>query len=231
MRRRISLLLATVLAGTTMLFGPTQPASAAVVCAIGNGTVTVTPGILYPVLLGLGAAAGKDHLIDIKIGDQGNALHAFTLGVSVGGCVHVDASPTLAPGAANGSLLGFCGHSTGTGTINGETFAYVSAGTFLVLTGGAVGLASAVPTPLTGSCGHVATGAPLPPTTTFGLPGGATQFIVSGAGLGLNCGGTTGVSQLVTVPTLTLPDPAFGIHTGTLAHATVRVCTAPNPVL
>jgi len=230
MRRRISLLLATVLAGTTMLFGPTQPASAAVVCAIGNGAVTVTPGLLYPVLLGLGATA-QDHFVDILIGNQTTPLHAFTLGISVGGCVHVDASPTLAPGAANGSLLGFCGHSTGTGTINGETFAYVSAGTFLVLTGGAVGLASAVPTPLTGSCGHVATGAPLPPTTTFGLPGGATQFIVSGAGLGLNCGGTTGVSQLVTVPTLTLPDPAFGIHTGTLAHATVRVCTAPNPLL
>src|SRR5687768_15182023 len=233
MRRRISLLLAAVMTGTTLLlFGPAKPASSVMVCAFGLGNVTVTPGLLYPVLVGLGAATGKDHLIDILIGDQVNTLHSFFLGISVGGCVHPPGTGLWLAGA-NGVLLGFCGHSTGTGTLNGETVAYVSAGTVLVATGGVVGMGTVTPAPFTGtgSCEHVATGAPLPPTTTFALPGGARHFILDAVGVGLNCGATTTpASTLFATPTLLLTQPV-GIHTGTLAHATVRVCTAPDPLL
>ena len=234
MRRRISLLLAAMLAGTTMLFGPAQPASSVQLCTVVGGNVTVTPGLLWPVLLGLGAipAPGKDHAIDVLIGNQANTIHGFTGNFGVAGtCVHVDGSPALDPLVVNGSLLGFCGHSTGTGTINGETFAYVSAGGLLILTGGVVGTATAAPVPLTGSCWHVSTSAPFGPTTTFALPGGATQFLVGGVGVGLNCSATTTVTNtLLGTHTLLLTQP-FGIHTGWLAHATVRLCTAPNLLL
>jgi hypothetical protein len=195
MRHRISLLLAAVLGASTLtLLAPAPPASAWVVCA-GTGTAFVTPGLLYPVLLGVGSppAAGKDHWIDILIGNT-NTLHSFGFGFDVGGCVHPPGG--LGGGFASGVLLGYCGHSVGTGTVNGVLFAYVSAGGFLILTGHLVGLAYTTPTPGTASCLHLATN---PPTATFALPGGATTFTIWGAaGVGFNC--AADLTGIVTAP-------------------------------
>jgi hypothetical protein len=185
MRRRISLLLAAVLAGGTLaLLSPAPPASAWLVCG-GTGNATVSPGLLYPVLLGAGTipGAGKDHPIDILIGNT-NTLHSFNFGFNVGGCIHPP-TPGLSSGFAAGVLLGYCGNSVGIGTIQGQLFAWIESGGIAIATGHFVATAYIIPTPGTGSCGHAATN---PPTTTFALPGGATQFTLLGvAGVGVNC--------------------------------------------
>jgi hypothetical protein len=240
MRRRISLLLAAVLAGTTlMLFGPTQPANAVVVCA-GQGTATVNPGLLYPILGGI-TGPGKDHVVDILIGKD-NTPSGFSISLDVGvGCTHVAVPPTTGPAAGAGILKGYCGHSSGTGAIGGQQFSYVSVGTFLILTGHVVGVASAIPTPGTGSCAH------FEPVTP--LPSGATQFLVTGAGVGLNCNNALPAQEtlirivdqdvLVVVPgTNTPPLPPtpeislLGVHVHLGVHLyTTPICTEPDVML
>src|SRR5687767_11688944 len=184
MRKRISLLLAAVLACTTFsLLGPAPPASAAVTCGP-TGTLRVTPGLLHPVLLGLGGApaAGKDHAIDVLVGGQ-NVVHTFTLTFPT--CVHARVTPLVLPGTGNGVLKGYCGFATGTGTLKGQPFSFTIVGNTLTATGHVVGKVTVNPVPvITGSCWHVATN---PPTTTFALPGGATDFVVTGTLVGLNC--------------------------------------------
>lgn len=226
MRRRISLLLAAMLAGTTlMLFGPAQPASAVVVCG-GTGQAIVTPGLLYPILFGIGSPT-KTHTISILIGDQFNTLHGFTFSFAPGACVH-GANTQLGASAA-GVLKGYCGHSAGTGTFENQPFTYVSAGTLLILTGHVLGLANAIPVPLTGSCGHAE--GPTP-TTTFALPGGATVFQVQGAGVGLNCTNPLGATETL-VTTLNIlelsPLQLLGVHVYIGAHYwTMGTCVPPG---
>jgi len=202
------------------------------VCAAVLGNVTVTPGLLYPILIGIGSPGtvppGLTHQIDILIGNQTQVIHTFTVSFPLPGCVHVDTSPTVGPGVGNGTLKGYCGHSSGTGTIGGEQFAYVSAGTFLILTGHVVGLASAIPVPLTGSCLHADGPTTVQPSNPFRLAtGGATEFIVSGAGVGLNCLNTLTPTQTLVQPvnTLLLTQPV-GIHFGLGVHLyTMGTCT------
>jgi hypothetical protein len=229
MRRRISILLAAALAGTTlMLFGPSQPANAVVVCG-GNGTVRVNPGLLYPILGGI-TGAGKDHVVDILIGNM-NTPSAFQ--VSLGGaCVHVRVPPTVGPAQAAGTLLGYCGHSSGIGTIGGQQFSYVSLGTFLVLTGHVVGVATAIPAPGTGSCAHFEPATP--------LPSGATEFLVQGAGVGLNCSNALPaqdtliriLDQVVLVVEPVTGSSVLGVHVHLGVHVwTTPVCTEPEVLL
>jgi len=228
MRRRISLLLAAVLAGTTlMLLGPAQPASALEVCA-GQGTAAVTPGLLYPVLFGV-LGPMKDHLIDVLIGKP-NTIHGFSITLAPG-CVHPP-STTPTPSTATGTLKGYCGHSVGTGTLDGQAFSYVSFGTFLIITGHVVGAVSAIPAPGTGSCLHFDT--PLP--TPGSLPSGAGSFIVTGAAVKLNCANALpSASTLVDVPQqlVLVVEPVtglsvLGIHVELHPHVYATTPCVPN---
>lgn len=203
MRRRLSLLLATVLAGGTLTFlAPAQPVSAWTVCAVAGGTATVTPGLKYPVGVNLPTTPVLTTLplsdqLRILIGwpeapGEPNSLHGFTLTGLANVCTH--GAATTSPVTASGTLLGFCGHSVGTGTVNpgGILFAYVSAGTFLILTGHLLGAVHAIPNPdsTTGSCTHFHN----PVVHAWSLNNGATNFIVEGGAVGLNC---TGLQPLV----------------------------------
>jgi hypothetical protein len=226
MRRRISILLAAMLAGTTlMLFGPSQPANAVVVCA-GQGQATVNPGLLYPILGGI-TGAGKDHVVDILIGDH-NITHGFSFMFTLGACVHPPGTGT-SPVAGAGTLKGYCGHSSGTGTLGGQQFAYVSVGGTLILTGHVIGLANAVPAPGTGSCAH------FEPATQ--LPSGATVFLINGAGVGLNCNNalppieilTRVLDQVVLVTEPVTGSSLLGVHVHLGVHESVMSpCTSPG---
>jgi hypothetical protein len=188
MRKRISMLVAVVLMATTMLLGGSQPASAIGLCA-GHGNGTVAPGLLYPVLLGL-TGAGKDHVIDVLVGDA-NVSHGFSFSFFVGAsCLHVDLSPSLPLQPAVGTLKGYCGQASGTGTLATRPFSFVTVGTLLILTGHVVGIASMTPVPGTGSCAHV------DPLTS--LPGGAHDFLITLAAVAFNCPNSLPPSELLT---------------------------------
>jgi hypothetical protein len=233
MRRRISLLLAALLAGGTLtLLAPAPPASAWIACA-GTGNAAVTPGLLYPVAVNIGTGA---NLIEVLIG-KANDLHSFTFGSIVGGCVHPPSTAVPQISAA-GVLKGYCGHSVGTGTVNGQLFAYVSVGGTLLLTGHLVGIANAAPTPGTGSCLHAAT----PVDPTFGLPGGAAQFLINAAGIGFNCaadlttlgtgllpGDTEFLTRIIDIDTLVSPVIHVSIHLG--VHFWYNRLCVGSPVL
>lgn len=231
MRRRISLLLAAVLAGTTlMLLGPAQPASAVYACA-GTGTATVLPGLLYPVLLGVGippaSAPGKDHTIDVLIGGD-TVAHGFTFRFILGACEHPPSLPQAPtpPQTAAGTLRGYCGHSAGVGTFAGDPFTYISVGGTLLITGHVVGAARVDPILGTGSCVHVATPAGQP---TFALPGGATDFLVNGAIVGLNCTNALPATQtLQSVSQLVLPTQTVGAHVQLGVHFWTMGTCAPS---
>jgi hypothetical protein len=177
MRRRISLLLVSVLAGTTLtLLGPTRPASAWVVCG-GGGAATVAPGLKNPWAANVLTGA---NLVEVLIGSA-NVVHAFAFGLTVGGCLHPPAP--VAGLAAAGVLKGYCTHAAGIGTANGHLFAFILVGPLVILTGHLVGAFLAAPAPGTGSCIHL--GTPFAPT--FGLPAGAAVFTLVGGFVALNC--------------------------------------------
>lgn len=230
MRRRISLLLAVVLAGSTLtLFGPSQPASAMLVCG-GSGTAFVTPGLLFPVLLGVLGGPAKDHTIDILIGSP-NIPHAVGWLFAPSTCVHTAVPPTTRPLGGFGILRGYCGHAAGTGTLSGEPFAFVHLGTLLIFTGHFVGAGNVLLTSTTGSCLHVE--APLP-TNPFALPAGATTVDFQLVGLGLNCTNALPPSETLMPLTLTslLPTPTVGLHVTTGVHFyTMPQCTSPSILL
>jgi hypothetical protein len=232
MRRRIAVAVAMLLAATTVvLFGPVRPASAWVVCG-GTGAAAVAPGLLYPVLLGIGLpgapAAGKDHVVDVLIGTP-LVIHTFTFGFAVGGCVHPPAVG-VAPAPAAGVLTGYCGHSVGAGTFAGQPFSFVSVGGVLILTGHVVGIVNAVPAPLTGSCAHFATA----PGGPFALPSGATAFVVTGGAVGFNCTNalppTDVIVPLAASDTL-LGGPMVGLHLYLDAHLYFTATCVGSPVL
>lgn len=192
MRRRLSLLLATVLAGGMLTFlAPPQTAGAVKVCA-GTGQAFVTPGLKGPIAVNLPATPIATTLplgtqLEILIG-KANNLHSFffNFGGGAGGCSHPPNSPLPTEIAAAGSLKGYCGHSSGTGTLSsGELFAWVSVGGLLIITGHIVGVVNAIPDPdsTTGSCIHFHN----PVQHAWSLNNGATRFLITGAVVGMNC--------------------------------------------
>ena len=172
MRRRLASLLAASLLGTAlMMLAPASPANAVGVCVGAVGSATVAPGLTYPVTA---TPTG------IRPAVQAGFGVVFPLGT--GTCVNT-VGPTLKGLSATGTLSGWCGHSSGTGTTNtGEDFAYVSLGTLLVTTGELTGVVSAVPDTLAGhSCNS---------------QNGAGGFIISGLAVKLTCmlGGLAGTT-------------------------------------
>jgi hypothetical protein len=231
MRRRISVLLAAALAGTALvLLGPAPPSGAVVVCT-GQGTVNVAPGLLYPVLGGITGFI-KDHVIDILIGDN-NTTHGFTFALSVAGaCVHAAVPPTVGPATGAGVLKGYCGHSSGTGTIAGQQFSFVESGGVVLFTGHLVGEGHLMPTPGTGSCAH------FEPVTS--LPSGAHDFVLTLAGAGLNCDNALPATDtlvrvidqdVLVVEPLTRVS-LLGVHVHLGLHVwTTPICTSPDVLL
>ena len=154
MLRRIGTLAAAAFMGTALVAViPASPASASTEVCVGQGTAT-TGALYYP---GFPPVTTTPNTVG----------YAFTLD-GVGFCL-----PSLGTLSAAGTLTGWCGHSTGTGTVDGHhNYSHVSAGSFLVVLptgsvpgGTAVGLVNAVPDATAGqSCIT-----------------GATRFIVTGA--------------------------------------------------
>jgi hypothetical protein len=159
MKRRLALLLAAASIATVGMLAPTSPASADEDVCVGTGTATLTPtgslGFGYPVNAG-NATTTSPHV-----------LHPHSAGFSftytAGACV-VKASLT-----ATGSVTGYCGLSSGSGsTTNGHSFSFNSVGTVLVLTGDLTGVTSALPDPThSGSCTNET----------------ATRFLITGVGV------------------------------------------------
>lgn len=161
MKRLIAAAFATALSATALVT-MAAPASAHTSVCVGTGTAT-TGNLGYPVTLPGPTVTVPAPTVgfNLKIGP----------GFGVGGCVGVSPTgPTLL--TASGNLTGYCGHSTGSGTLtdgnHAVAFAYVSAGSLLVVTagvtfqtgtntelgttvrvyvGGGAGVANAVPVP------------------------------------------------------------------------------------
>jgi hypothetical protein len=211
MKRKLAVLLAAMLAGATSMVLTPSPAAATDVCA-GTGTADVTPGLLYPVTANSGPQAR------LLIGDS--TQHTFSFGFTTGTCAPNLTKSTVSP-FATGVLLGYCGHSFGFGTTwNGHSFAWVSVGGTLVITGHLIGVVNAVPNPTIAgnSCIHVGTTADL-------ATAGALTFIINGAVLLVHCSSLTTVDQLTPlVTTGVLPSPAAHVTVDIGHHVWASVC-------
>lgn len=233
MRRRIPLLLLATLVGLALpVFAPAPSASAWIGCS-GSGGASFSPGLLFPVLLGvLANSGGKDHPFDILIGDT-TVVHGFFMNLFSGVCAHVRV-PTpqtfIAPTAA-GVMTGWCGYSAGTGTWLGQPFSYIDVGGVHILTGHAVGVLHLVPAVgelNTRFCDHVETTVPGDLATA-----GAVNFSATGVVAALNCSNSLPPTQtlfrLVDQDALIAQTLGVHIHVG-LHFWTTQQCAGP-PVL
>jgi hypothetical protein len=202
-RLLVTFLSAVVFAHAAATLLPASPASAAGACA-GVGTMTVTPGLLSPVVTSPAP---------LGVTVTGSTVAAFMMTLFPGTCVHEPGGTT--PNVnASGLVSGWCGLTSGTGTLNGGRFSWIGVGGLMVMTGDMTGVATMTPGPgQNESCG---------------MPSGATSFIVAGAGLTLHCVKTFphNGSLLLTIPiptTLGLPLPFVHTHTHPW-HIWVKTC-------
>src|SRR5687767_5835855 len=106
MRRRFAALLAAVLAGGTLaVLAPSGPASATTACVLVAVPANVTPGLLYPI--GAPKVTTTGDQTTVSFNNQ-LVFANWNIGNPVG--TQVCTSGTF---AAAGTLLGYCGHSTG----------------------------------------------------------------------------------------------------------------------
>lgn len=153
MRRRLSAFLVTGSAAAIfVMFAADRPASAAWVCT-GEGTAATNSPVFYP---GLGPTP-----------DNG-----FVFALEFGLCAHSGTGTTGKTVTATGVFLGWCGLSSGLGTLGqGDLFAWIGVGGILVLTGHIAGVVDALPDLVNGeSCIT-----------------GADRFVIAGAILLPNC--------------------------------------------
>lgn len=180
MRRRLAALLsAALVAGAMSMSAPASPASAAEVC-FGVGSATVGgDGLYYP-----GGVFG---------GYRVTGFH-FVLD-RAGACV-----PSFSGASAGGTVQGYCGHSTGSGTANNTyDFVWTSAGSVLVITGELTGVAVAFPAVFAAQSCHT----------------GALAFDVHGAVYASNACLQFGLTELLT----TILAGVVSVHTN--AHPCV----------
>ena len=167
MTRRIAVFLSALLAAGTLAVLAPQPAGAIEVCA-GQGTAFTGAPLTYP-------------------GLSTSAQTTFAFVFTIGACPHIPSGTTFKPLTATGSVLGWCGLSSGAGiTGNGDLFAWVGVGGLLIMTGHAGGLVHATPDILAGeSC-----------------ISGADAFIITVAVVLLNCTTLLGpdIDQLTGLP-------------------------------
>lgn len=200
MRRRFAMLLSIALAfAGVLVVGPSTPA-AADVCA-GQGTATVTPGLLAPLFPII--AQLPDGSVTISVLQDSFAASSFAFGLSAGAC-----APGLGGITATGTLRGYCGHSGGAGTDDaGHLFGWISIGGTLLITGEITGAVQATPDPL------------LAGNSCFTSHTGATSFIVVGAANRINCATNTLNTTDVLMPILS----QILLTTTTVAGTTVNL--------
>lgn len=196
-RRSISLLGALFLGATTVALVPAHPASATGVCIGVLGAATTSAPMFYPVT----AFSSAGTLLAVT--QRSSTTANFTVNFGIVGCV----TPVQINGfSASGTVNGWCGHSSATGvTSDGFRFAWISAGTVLVATGGVTGVASVVPDLLAGeSC-----------------LSGADGFIVNAVGLKAHC-----ALKSKGLTTLIVPIPPTNTLTG-IGTQGLHVTTQP----
>jgi len=207
MRRRIASLLGAALVLSALAVLSPAPASADTNVCAGQGIANVAPGLTYPVT----AVTTTAPSLDVRVRQPRTSGFAFNF--TIGTC-----APDLGKALnATGTLTGWCGHSSGQGvTSNGHAFSFVSAGSFLLITGEVTGIVNAIPDPT------------LLPGNSCNSDTGAFRFLVTGAALLHHCVAVNTVTlQTVPIPpglTVTTVGPiTVGVHTGPLSEH-VRVC-------
>ncbi|HVF74322.1 MAG TPA: hypothetical protein VM938_04685 [Acidimicrobiales bacterium] len=131
--RRLALLPAAAALATGWALGPVTPASADIDACAGTGYAILSVAFGYPV--------NTVHVLHPHTSN-------FSFSIITGTCA---TKPTL---TANGSVTGYCGLSSGSGsTFNAHSFSFTGTGTVLVLTGDLTGIVATVPDPVhSGSC-------------------------------------------------------------------------------
>ena len=234
MRRRLAMLLsATLVAGIAAILVPASPASAGVhVCGV-SGQANLALGLTYPVTASIDL---PPHPIHVLVTQQPRTTF-FTFSVNIlGACINTNPpnvkSPNLGtPLTADGIVSGWCGLSSGTGTLHLGTFprfAWVGVGGFLVVTGGVTGIVHATPDVFSGhSCNHNA---------------GASQFLLTGLVVAndhcvVKSKGLTsinippGLLQTFSISTLLgTPVAAVSLHASGVWHVWTKACF-PTPLL
>jgi hypothetical protein len=232
MRRRLAMLLsATLVAGIAAVLVQASPASAGVHVCAGTGQANLGIGLTYPVTVTTDLPPHPLHVLVI----QQPRTTTFTFSLFFGGCVNTNPpnvkSPTLGTTVtADGVVSGWCGLSSGTGTLHLGTsprFAWVGVGEFLVVTGGVTGVLHAPPDTLAGhSCNNNA---------------GASQILVTGLVVAndhcavKNKGLTSinippGVLQTTLISPLGIPFALVSIHATGTWHVWTKACV-PIPLL
>lgn len=242
MRRRLAALLAaTLVAGALAALAPAGPASATTAVCAGNGSASVTPGLLYPiglplVTLNLRTPATLGQRVIVTFNNELQSS-SWSFNLDTGTC----------PGLmASGTLKGYCGHSTGSGFTNtGHLLAWTSIGGLLLITNEVTGAVNAIPDPLNpdNSCLHagdvtvhtdtgLTTQSP-PPAQQLGH--GAHDFIITGGAVLAHCNASTLptlTTLLLTLGTVTVLDPIYHITFPLLnVHVSIHACTSPSTTL
>jgi hypothetical protein len=244
MRRRLAMLLsATLVAGAAAVLVPASPAAAGIHVCAGLGQAILATGLTYPVTVSTDLPPHPVHLLVI----QQSRKTGFTFILNPGACGNTNApnvktSPVPTPITASGTEAGWCGFSTGYGTLvlgsAAMRFGWIGIGGALIITGEVVGAVQTIPDTLAGhSCNNNR---------------GASQFIIAGGAIGFDHCGTT-IEHLVTggggdglwtlftvvpgllttaliVGPLSTPLVALSIHSTLSLHIWTLLCI-PMPVL
>ena len=223
MRRRLAMLLsATLVAGIAAVLVPASPASAGVHVCGGVGGATLGQGLTYPVTVSTDLPPHPVHVLAIRQPRTTTFNFGFT---QIGACVNTNA-PTVKSTltgtgvTASGTVSGWCGLSSGTGTVtlgpSSGRFAWIGIGGTLVTTGAVVGVVAAIPDTLAGqSCNREL---------------GANQFTVAGGAVAFDHCAPTAPKHIPTVPTNGNLDTLINIPPGVLQTILISLTINTPPL-
>ena len=231
MRRRLATLLsATLVTGIAAVLVPASPASAGAHVCAGVGKAILTTGLTFPVTV---ATALPGHPVHVRVQQPRTTGFTFNLNIA-GGCVNTNA-PTVkstltgTPITAVGTVSGWCGLSSGTGTVtlgaSSGLFAGIGIGGILVITGNVNGVVQATDALAGHNCNTN------PGAAGFVVAGAVAAFdhcVASNTGLAPVPIPATLVTTLISGP-LGTPVAAVSVHTGPW-HIWTKVCVI-SPVL
>ena len=173
MKRFAATLLSTALVTALVGLTSSAPAVAQNVC-FGQGNLFTGAPFFYP----------SPTVVGTNIGFREVHITSFAMTFTTHACIHVPNATTSKAVTASGMATGWCGLSTGAGTTgNGHPFAWIGAGSFLILTGHVTGVMNIMPdVPGGQSCSPVGSG--------------ATRFLMTGAVVLLRCSGLQQADEL-----------------------------------